>query len=223
MGFPYYRLGLYLVSFTKQQCVREIVLHRHRLDREGPFIIACTHLSHVEPLLVATLVKREIRWMARLEFHRHWLLGPAMRGLGTFCVNRQGVPVSAIRKSDQLLASGEIVGIFPEGGCRKGNDLAFRGGRIRQGVATIALRAQVPIVPIVILGTDKMTDADAWLPGKYGRAFTIVGETIIPPPVPPRAEWRRTRQALASQVETGFITSYQELLNTCGISDQDVS
>src|SRR6478609_3878451 len=46
--------------------------------------------------------------------------------------------------------NGDVVGIFPEGGCQRGQDLAIRGGRIKQGVCTIALRAQVPIQPLVI-------------------------------------------------------------------------
>jgi 1-acyl-sn-glycerol-3-phosphate acyltransferase len=223
MGFPYYRIGWYLTRFTKQQCIREFVLHRHRLERPGPFVLACTHLAHVEPMLVATLLQREIRWMARIEFHRHWLMGPAIRRLGTFCVNRQGVPISAIRESDRLLADGEIVGIFPEGGCRKGTELAFRGGRIRQGVATVAMRAQVPIVPVVVLGTDRLTDPDAWLPGKYGRTYVAVGEAIIPPPWPARTQWRRHRHALAARVEAAFVGSYKELLARSGLRDSDVS
>lgn len=216
----YYRIGRYVAAFVKQQCIRETVLHRHRLDLAGPYLLACTHLSHIEPMIVSTLLRRPIRWMARIEFYRNRFLGPLLRNTGTFCVNRQGVSVSAIRTAVRLIEEGEIVGIFPEGGCRKGKELAFRGGRIKQGVAVIACRAQTPIVPVVIVGTDRMTDVERWLPGKYGQVWVAVGEPVAPLPYPPRGrERKRVRQALAEQVESAYVRLYQEILETTGLPD----
>jgi 1-acyl-sn-glycerol-3-phosphate acyltransferase len=220
MPTVYYRIGRCVGAFIKQQCIRETVLHRERLNRAGPYLLACTHLSHIEPMIVSTLVKRPIHWMARIEFYRVPILGWTLRNTGTFSVNRQGVPVKAIRTAIRLIHEGGVVGIFPEGGCRKGMDLAFRGGRIKQGVATIACRAQAPIVPVVIVGTDRMTDVERWLPGKYGRVWVVVGEPILPPAYPTRGpDRKRTRQQLAQQVEAAYVALYQEILSTTGLAD----
>ena len=138
---------------------------------------------------------------------------------GAFSVNRQGIPISSIRIAIDLANNGHVVGIFPEGGCRKGPDLAIRGGRIKQGVATIALRAQVPILPVVVLGTDRMASVDAWLPGKYGRVWIAFGNWIEPPARPPRRRQRNVRRALAHQLEVEYVRTYHELLDHSQLSD----
>jgi 1-acyl-sn-glycerol-3-phosphate acyltransferase len=219
MEFPYYRAGWYFAAFIKQQCIREVVLHGDRLRRPGAFLVACTHLSHIEPMLISTQTRRHIRWMARQEFYHNVWLRPVMQLSGAFSVNRQGIPVSSVRKAIQLAQAGHVVGIFPEGGCRKGTDLAIRGGRIKQGVATIALRAQIPILPVVVLGTDKMTSVDAWLPGKYGRVWTNFGNWITPPALPARKQRRDARRALARQLEIEYIRAYDELLDQAQLTD----
>src|SRR4051812_30668899 len=136
--------------FVKRQCFEETVLHAERANLPGGYLLACTHVSHVEPMLASCLIDRPIRWMARIEFFRIKPLALLLHHTNSFPVHRQGVPVSAVRKAIELTKAGAIVGIFPEGGCRKGEELAFRGGRIRQGACTIAIRAQVPILPLVI-------------------------------------------------------------------------
>jgi len=215
----YYRIGCYLSAFIKQQCIRETVLHRERLNQPGAYLLACTHLSHIEPMIMSPMVKRPIHWMARAEFYRNRFLGPLLRNTGAFCVNRQGVPVSAIRTGIRLAEAGEVVGIFPEGGCRKGKQLAFRGGRIKGGTSLIALRAQVPIVPVAIVGTDRMTDVERWLPGKYGQVWVAIGEPIHPPARPSRTQRRVSRQRLTEELERAYVALYQEILATTGLHD----
>ncbi|HEV7299525.1 MAG TPA: lysophospholipid acyltransferase family protein [Tepidisphaeraceae bacterium] len=219
MPTKYYRIGCYLSAFIKQQCIRETVLHRDRLNLPGPFLLACTHLSHIEPMIMSPMVKRPIHWMARIEFYRNRFLGPLLRNTGTFCVNRQGVPVQAIRTAIGLAKAGKIVGIFPEGGCRKGKQLAFRGGKIKGGTSAISLQAQVPIIPVAIVGTDRMTDVERWLPGKYGQVWVAIGEPIYPPPRPTRTQRRAARHALTEQLEQTYVALYQEILETTGLTD----
>ncbi len=219
MGMLLYEGGKLFSRFVKRQCLREFVLHGHRAKQSGGYVLACTHVSHVEPFLMMCLIERPIIWMARIEFFRVPVFASMLRAISAICVNRQGVPVAAIRSSIDVARSGGILGIFPEGGCRPGSELAFRGGRIKRGACLIATRAQVPILPVVVLGTDKLTSIDPWLPAIQGRSWVAFGEPIFPPPIPPRAQRRQCRQLLANQLEAEFIRTYHELLARAGLTD----
>jgi 1-acyl-sn-glycerol-3-phosphate acyltransferase len=206
--------------FVKRQCLREVLLNAERANRQGGYLLAPTHVSHVEPVLLTCLLDRPITWMARVEFFRIPVLASMLRWADSFSVNRQGVPIHAIRTAIARASNGEIVGIFPEGGCRKGDDLAMRGGRIKQGICTIALRANVPIVPVVVLGTHALNAIDPWIPGHQGKIWVAFGKEIVPPPFPTsRRERRVVRQQLARQLEEEYIRAYHELLTHALLSD----
>ena len=121
----------------------------HLAERTGGYILAVSHISHLEPFIATSLVKRKIDWMARVEFYRWRIFRPFLRAFDTFPVNRFGVPVSSIRTAINRAKSGRVVGIFPEGGVVQGKDSACRGGPIKRGACLVAMRANVPIVPPV--------------------------------------------------------------------------
>ena len=220
MGDRIYSALHLFARFVKRQSFDDLVLHPQRAHRTGGYLLACTHVSHIEPMLATCLLDRPIRWMARIEFFRIPPLAAVLHHANSFPVNRQGVPVTAIRKAIRLTEAGDVVGIFPEGGCRRGQDLAIRGGRIKQGVCTIALRAQVPIQPLVMLGTHQLTDLEPWLPGNRTKLWMNFGNVIHPPARPSRRDWRCTRASLAAALEREYVRSYQELLAHAGLTDE---
>ena len=206
--------------FVRTQCLQQVILHRDRAAISGGCVIACTHVSHIEPMLLATIIDRPIFWMARQEFFRFRPLATMLRWAGAFSVNRSGVAVSSIRTAVRLARHGKIVGIFPEGGCVRGRELMFRGGSVKQGACAIAWRAQVPILPVVVLGTHELNTLDPWLPALQGRVWVVFGEPIPPPATPPqRACHRSTRRAMAEQLQRSFIGTYHELLDHAGLTD----
>src|SRR6185295_5043437 len=83
--------------------------------RSGGYLLACSHVSHLDPFCLSGILPRRIGWMARIEFYRHPVIARLMRTVHAFPVNRQGVPVSAIREALERLERGEVVGVFPEG------------------------------------------------------------------------------------------------------------
>jgi 1-acyl-sn-glycerol-3-phosphate acyltransferase len=131
------------------------------------------------------------------------------------------VPVSALRRAIQLTEAGSIVGMFPEGGCRRGKELVFRGGRIKQGICTVAMRAQVAIQPLVVLGTHQLNAFEAWLPGAQTKIWCAFGDVIEPPPPrPARRDWRQCRSRLAEELEAEFVRTYHELLAHSNLRDK---
>jgi 1-acyl-sn-glycerol-3-phosphate acyltransferase len=220
VNLAFYKTGRLACRFVKAQCVREVVLHAERADRNGGFVLACTHLGHVEPLVAGVLVRRPVHWMARKEHYRRWWAAAVLRRLGAFPVDRGGFSLPAVRRSIRLARGGEVVGVFPEGGVAHGRESVLRGGAFKLGVCTIAIRAGVPVVPVVILGTDKLNSVGPWMPFKRARVWVAFGRDVRPPEQ--RMGNRADRARMGERLGAEFRATYEMLLDQMGLSDGDV-
>ncbi|MBC7772114.1 MAG: 1-acyl-sn-glycerol-3-phosphate acyltransferase [Pyrinomonadaceae bacterium] len=226
MSPGFYRAGRLACNFIKFQCIREMVLHRERADRPvgTGLLLACTHISHLEPIVIASVLHRHIRWMARLEFYKYkWGARVLYKG-GAFPVDRFGFALPAVRRGIQLVREGEIVGVFPEGGVATGRNSLLRGGPMKQGVCTMSLRTGAPIVPVVVLGTEKLNRVNPWIPPRRARLYIAFGHEIAPPvhrTEGPSAN-RAQRHAMAQRLRFEFQRTYHELLTHAGLTDSDV-
>jgi len=220
MGERMYRFGRLTWRVIRHQCINARALHLDRLDRPGGFLIACTHLSHVEPMLVSALSKRKIDWMARQEFFKYRWAGWFLRQLDIFSVNRQGPAFDAIRTAVQRVRNGAIVGVFPEGGVAQGSASVLRGGPIKYGVCLISLRTGMPILPVVIVGTDKLTRVAPWLPWRRAHVWVAVGEPIFPQANPRNR--REARRLLGEELSGRFKDVFQELVSTTDLDPASV-
>jgi len=124
----------------------------------GGFVLAANHLSSLDPFILGMPLwpqRRAIRYMAKAELFNR-VLAPAMRAIGTFPVRRGEADTDAMRTALELLRSGEIVGMFPEGTrAKKGLRKKFKP-EPHTGTARIALTAGVPLVPAAVGGTDRL-------------------------------------------------------------------
>lgn len=141
-----------------------------------PFIVACNHVTLLDWAALALFVPRPIRFlMTRTYYDR-----PALRW---FCRLGGAIPVtpgrigpSALRAAHAALARGEVVGIFPEGRLMTDGERPMA----ERGVATLAARAGVPVVPATIRGAHAAFPATALLPRP--RSVTVVfGPSLVPP------------------------------------------
>jgi 1-acyl-sn-glycerol-3-phosphate acyltransferase len=217
--------GRVACRFIMSQCLRTVVLHRRRADAlRGPFILACTHVSHLEPVIVSCLIDRRVDWMARIEFFRHPWAARLLECVDAFSINRQGVPVSAIRTSIERLRQRRVIGIFPEGGVATGKDAIYNGGTLKEGACMIALRVGVPVLPVVVLGTEKLNQIDPWLPMRRGRLWVSFGRAVMPPATPvTRRNRRACRKAMAEELQEEFAQTYRELCQKCGLTNGQVA
>jgi len=196
--------------------LRAAIVRPQMAERPGGYLLACTHLSHLEPFIVGIMVDRQIDWMARLEFYDRWWSWMFLNIIGAFPVKRQGVPVSTIRTAIRRVAAGRVVGIFPEGGVARGSDSVCRGGKAKRGVCLIAYRANVPIIPCVTLGTDKLNAVGPWLPFRRARVWIAFGEPIWPDQT---LSPRPARQQMAECFERACVTLCRELIETHRLGD----
>jgi len=204
--------GIFFCTMRVRQLRPEIA------ERAGGYVLALTHQGHLDPFCSATLIRRRMRWLTRKEFYKHRPLGWLLDRTGAIKVNRQGISAGAIRRAVELARAGEVIGICPEGGTVCGGEAVFRGGAIKRGVCSIAIRAGVPIVPCVMLGTHALSRVKPWLPFKHARLWVVYGQPIDPPEA---KSTRATRDALAKKLSEAFTKLYREANATFGFDDGD--
>ena len=218
-----YAVSRFLGRWIYALSIKGEILRPELPERPGGYVLAVTHLSHLEPFVVATLVRRKVDWMARVEFYRYRVFAKMLYMVDAFPVNRFGVPVSAIRTAIARARAGRVVGIFPEGGVATGKESACRGGPIKQGVCLVAIRAGVPIVPCVVLGTHTLNEIGPWLPFRRARLWIAFGEPIEPPAsVQDPRDRKAARRAMSRRLGDAFCSLYNELRERYNIPDTSI-
>lgn len=147
-AWPVYRL------FTAIFFKFEVKGRENLRNLNKPFIIAANHASYLdgEFIVVAFPWNSEffpIRYMAAEYYYKKLFLGSILWLLGGFPVI-QGVRLDeSLASTVSLLKDGNVVGMFPEG--KKTGDGQF--GEAKPGVAYLALKSDLPILPVGISGT----------------------------------------------------------------------
>jgi 1-acyl-sn-glycerol-3-phosphate acyltransferase len=141
-----YRFSRLIVRFIYRFFFRLEARGLSNIPAAGPVILCCNHQSLQDPFTLGALVPRKVHYMAKAELFRIPLVGPLIRGWGAFPVKRGGVSKEAIRTAIELLQSGNVMGIFPEG--TRNESL----GAAKRGAVTIALRSGAAVVPVALVG-----------------------------------------------------------------------
>jgi 1-acyl-sn-glycerol-3-phosphate acyltransferase len=147
------------------------------LPAEGGFVLAANHTSNFDPwpLGLPLFPQRWLRFMAKSELY-WWPLARVLDAAGAFPVERGKGDVEAIEKAVELVRSGEVVVMFPEG-TRQRKGLRKRWeARPHTGAARIAHRAAAPLVPAAIRGTDRLARLGP-LRVAYGPPVEVTGDS----------------------------------------------
>src|SRR5213076_1343665 len=146
-----------LLMKTLFACVARVhVVRSENANHDGAFLLAANHISHFDPFIISSVVRRKIDWMAMAEFFPIPLLGHFLRAVDAFPADRNRADRATIRTAIERSTSGRIVGLFPEGGIRDGARSLLEGAPLRPGASALAHIAGVPILPCVILGSDRL-------------------------------------------------------------------
>jgi 1-acyl-sn-glycerol-3-phosphate acyltransferase len=155
----------------------------------GPVILASNHRSNMDPVVLASAVRRPVAFMAKAEL----FVGPLgwiLHWIGQFPVRRGGIDREALRRTDEVLARGSMLGLFPEGTRGDG-----RFASVHPGLAYIVVRQQCPVVPVAIFGTERVRRRLGWLP------FASPIRIVIGPPIDlPRSPGDRAGRRAASEL-----------------------
>mgnify|MGYP001068820114 CR=1 FL=1 len=139
---------------------------------QGPAILMINHIAFVDPIVVLHVLPRNIVPMAKTEVYDYPLIGIFPKLWQVVPVHREEVDRQAIKHALEILRAGEILLVAPEG--TRGT--ALQEGK--EGVAYLASRSGVPVIPVAIQGTPgfpALIFTQAWrTPGAYvhfGRPF----------------------------------------------------
>lgn len=170
------------------------------VPREGGVLLAVNHIGYTDFVyggLAANPSKRLVRFMAKREIFDHAVGGPVMRSFHHIEVDR-GAGLQSMATAVEYLKAGEAVGIFPEATISRSFELKeFKTGAVR-----IAADAGVPIVPVILWGTQRLMTKDH--PRDFSRGKTIAVR-CAPPMYPtgedPAAETAALRRVMASLLD----------------------
>jgi len=142
---------------------------------EGGVIIAANHQTYVDPFWVGYPVRRPVRFLAWDAAFSWPVVGTCLRLLGAWPLQLEGSDPAPIRRSLQWIREGGAVMLFPEGGRGNpdGSPKKFKAGAVR-----MALEAEVPILPVTIVGGHYVWPATHRLP-RLGRGVDIIFHPVI--------------------------------------------
>ena len=168
---------------------------------DGPLIFACNHESALDIWVAFKVLPRNFRFIAKQELFRLPVFGWYMRLGGHIPVDRgnHARAIQSLRKAGEAVRGGTSLVVFPEG-------TRSRDARVhpfKKGPFVVAMEAGVPVVPVAISGSGRVTpkDAIAVVPGTIRVA---VGD-----PVDPRAF--ADKEALLAEVRSRVIALHRSL------------
>ena len=125
------------------------VYGRERVPSEGGLVVACNHLSWIDPPVLGAAIPRTLYFMAKVEAHRVPALGQLMRSFGAFSVRRGESDRDAVRTMRQIVRDGHALGLFAEGTRQK----TGVPGPVQPGAAMVAINENVPVICAAIRGS----------------------------------------------------------------------
>ncbi|RKR87763.1 1-acyl-sn-glycerol-3-phosphate acyltransferase [Micromonospora pisi] len=171
-----YTVGKVTVGTAMNVVWRPTVEGLENVPTTGGAIIAGNHLSVADELFLGSVVPRHIAFWAKAEYFtgtgfRGWLSRSVIGGLGAIRVERGGgrAALSAFDGAIPVLRGGDLVAIYPEG-TRSPDGRLYRG---RTGTARLAMAAGVPIIPVGMIGTDRVQPIGVRVPRPYVRGVTV--------------------------------------------------
>lgn len=147
-------------------------------------LLAGNHVSYMDPVLLWCVSPRPVHFMAKSELWESKLTRWGLPKFWAFPVNRGEPDRAAITTATELLRSGELVGVFPEGS--RAAEASGELGQAHGGAAFIAIRAEAPIVPVAFAGTEKVWPRGQKLP-RLARTYIRIGAPILPGEIAPEA------------------------------------
>ncbi|MDP2774488.1 MAG: lysophospholipid acyltransferase family protein [Nocardioides sp.] len=156
----------------------------HNIPATGGVILASNHLSFADSMVIPIVAPRRVAFLAKSDYFtgtgvRGALQRAWFEGMGMLPVDRDDskAALASLDTALAVLGRGEAFGIYPEG-TRSRDGRLYRG---RTGVAHLALTAGVPVVPVGLIGTDKLQPVGSSLPKRvpvtvsFGEPIHVAG------------------------------------------------
>jgi 1-acyl-sn-glycerol-3-phosphate acyltransferase len=161
----FYRFAQKVVWVILRVFCRFRIVNSANMPADGPLIVACNHISYVDPPALGAASPRPVAYMAKQELFKIPVLGPLITSLGAFPVDRSRGDIAAIKTAIGVLKTGACLGIFPEG--TRNTDGT---GKAQMGVALLASLSGATVLPAFVSGTAKAN--------RFARVTVVFGEPL---------------------------------------------
>ena len=149
----------------------KVVNPENRPPKDTPFIVASNHSHFFDVVPIGIAFDQQIHFMAKKEVFKTPILRGVAKLMGAYAVDRGAGDVSAVKKSIELLKSGESICIFPQG--TRCPYIDPKETEPKDGIGMIAARAGVGIVPVCVrTKRNKM--------GLFRRTELVIGKYLSP-------------------------------------------
>lgn len=149
---------------------------KNNFPQKGGFIIASNHLSFLDPIAIGLVSPRKVNFLARDDLFNNKVFGFLLKSLGAIPIKKgSGTNIKPLKKALQIVGEKRGIVIFPEGARSQGGELQ----KMYNGMGFLAVKSNCPVIPVLIVGTDKVLPCKA----KFVRARKItvyIGHPIVP-------------------------------------------
>jgi 1-acyl-sn-glycerol-3-phosphate acyltransferase len=156
---------------------RPKVTGREHVPETGPVILAPVHRSFADFGFAAFCTDRKLFFMTKDEMWKNRWLGKLLLSVGAFPVHRESADREALQRAEEVLRTGGVLVLFPEGTRRAGPVVED----LMEGAAFLSARTGAPIVPVGIGGSDLAMPKGSHVP-KPRTIQVVIGPALPPPP-----------------------------------------
>lgn len=175
-----YQLSRMVAGPFLRALVRPTVIGAEHIPPDGPAILASNHLSVIDSVYLPLMVERPVSFAAKSEYFtgtrlRDRAVGAYLRSTNQLSTDRTGgqAAMAMLEAALNHLNSGQLFGIYPEG-TRSPDGRLYRG---RTGVGFLALHSGAPVIPVAMVGTDRILPPGHRIP-RPGKIEIRIGEPL---------------------------------------------
>ena len=191
----YHLLKWSIVSPTLHTYFRLKIYGAENVPKSGGLVAVSNHASYFDPPILSNCVGRPVAFMAKEELFKIPVFKQGIELYGAYPVKRNTGDRAALKAATKAIESGWIAAVFAQGQRTK-------DGRItdpKLGAAWIAAKAQVPLLPVSLWGTEKILTKGSVFPKPV--AITVrIGKIIPPPATSKKADLQATTQQCAQVI-----------------------
>ena len=169
-----YRLAQFL-SYSYLKCFHRFeVKGTENVPETGGFILACNHLSYIDPPAVGCRIRRNLHYFARDSLF-FWPLGLLITKLNSIPVNRDQLDLGTLRKVLRVLKGGEPVLVFPEGTRSPDGTLQ----KSQKGLGLLVHKSGVPVLPARLHGSFEILGKGKLVPRIGKKLYLNIGSPML--------------------------------------------